>query len=215
MKGLLLLSDGIDSPVAGYLMIKKNIEISAVHFLNSGFSDNNSIKKIEMILKILSNISKKSIKLYIIDHQKNQDIFYKKCKSEFQCILCKTIMHKISERIAIKEKIDFIISGENLGQVASQTLSNMTNIHKNLNIPVLQPLLIMDKEETKRIAKEIKTYEISIKEAYKCPYVPNAPKTKSDIKSINLQINKVEIDKMINNSLSEIKIKNISNNSLF
>lgn len=173
-KGLLMLSDGIDSPVAGYLMIKQGHAIDALH-LNMG----GPLDKVKEILSRLSDISGREMKLFVVDHVPNQEAFRKNCSSRYQCILCKRMMHRIAQDIARREGYAFLVNGESLGQVASQTLDNMRTIHEGLEIPVAQPLLGRDKIETIGIAKDIGTYAISIKDQRPCPYVPKDPATAS------------------------------------
>jgi tRNA uracil 4-sulfurtransferase len=200
MKGLLLVSEGIDSPVAGY-MISRKMDIDAIHFING--SDKN-IPFVKELLHILTKHTKKPITLFLIDHTKNQEIFKRNCHLDMQCILCKRLMHKISAKVAEDKDYDFLINGENLGQVASQTVSNMKTIHNGLSIPVLQPLLAIDKKETIAIAQKIGTYDSSIKNTLPCPYVPKHPKTRSYEDIIEKQEQRANISELIKISIASM-----------
>jgi tRNA uracil 4-sulfurtransferase len=195
-----MLSDGIDSPVAGF-MISRKLPLDALHFINGPDSEAPYVK--ELVSK-LSDLCGRSINLYLADHRPNQEVFRSKCHSNMQCILCKRMIHRVSERFALEKGYDFIVNGENLGQVASQTLSNMKTIHYGLKIRVLQPLLALDKRETIDIAKKIGTYEASIKNKSPCPYVPKDPKTGSKIENILKQEMYLDIESLVESTLKSI-----------
>ncbi|MDI6738018.1 MAG: hypothetical protein QME12_05910 [Nanoarchaeota archaeon] len=127
----------------------------------------------------LSSISGKPVKMYIVNHGNNQQEIMKKTTSRYRCVLCKRLMFRIAEKIAVNEKADFIITGDNLGQVASQTLQNMAVIESVIKILVLRPVLCNDKVETIKIAKEIGTYDISIQASSCCGALPDNPVTKA------------------------------------
>ncbi|MFH1971945.1 MAG: 7-cyano-7-deazaguanine synthase [archaeon] len=183
MKALLLLSDGIDSPVAGFLMKEKGIELVALHFSHNEINT----KKAKQLA------SKLNIKIYIIPYNETQKQFQKLNKN-YQCIFCKRFMVKIAEQIAKKENCKYIITGDNLGQVASQTLENMYIIDTATDLPILRPLLTKDKQETMDIARKINTYDLSIQKAPSCPFVPKEPITKAKLKIIKIEENKLNRD---------------------
>jgi len=190
MKALILLSSGIDSPVAAHLVSKKFI-VDALHFKSS------NIEKVKTLCKKL-----KIKKLYVVDHNKILKQITKKCNRKYTCVLCKRIMYKIGEQIANKHNYKYLINGENLGQVASQTLDNMATIDKAVKIKVLRPLLCYDKQETINLAKKIGTYNISITNAKKCKFVPKHPATKSNSRIIEQEEEKLEL----NNNIKIISI---------
>ncbi len=161
MKGVVLLSDGIDSPVAHHIMSKK-MECISVHLLMG------SMEKMREIMKLLRG------KIYFVPYEKiSMEIM--KVKPSYRCVICKRFMYRVAERIARMEGAEIIITGENLGQVASQTIDNMAVIEDAINMPVVRPLIAFDKQEIIDIAKEIGTYEISIKDAHKCEMAPKKP----------------------------------------
>ena len=186
MKGLLLLSAGIDSPVAGYLMQKK-AEVIAIHFDNQPLINKLTLEKVKKLVKKL-NIKK----LIIIPHGKNQIEIIKNCERKYQCVLCRRIMFKIAEKIAKQENCDFLITGENLGQVASQTLENMYVTEQAIQMKILRPILCNDKQETINIAKKIGTYDISIEAGMCCTAVPKNPVTKAHLNKVLEQEKKIK-----------------------
>ncbi len=207
-KGVLLLSSGIDSPVAGNIMLKQGIDIIALHFHNleeaEGAKENSSIETSKKLAKRLSELSGKEIPLLVIENFGNEKRIHENTNHRFQCLLCKRMMYRLAERVAKTEGCDFIITGENLGQVASQTLENIAVLNESITIPVLRPLLSYDKNETIKLAEEIGTYNLSAK-AGKCPFVPSSPLTKADIKEVRFEESRLDIDNMAEASLKGIK----------
>jgi len=183
MKGILLISSGIDSPVAGKLMMEKDVEIIGLHF----FMDKKNLEKTKMLAE------KMGIKLFIVDHNKAQLAIKENCNNRFQCILCKRMMYRIAENFAKEQKADFIVTGENLSQVASQTLSNMRTLDNAVKIKVLRPLLTMDKQEIIDLSKKYGFYNISILKSPSCPYLPSKPATRSEIHKIIEEEEKLSI----------------------
>ena len=183
MKVLSLLSTGIDSPVTTHLVSKK-FTVHALHFKAS-----NNIEKVKTLCKKL-----KIKKLYLINHNKILKQITDKCNNRYTCVLCKRIMYKIAEQIAKKQDYKYLVTGENLGQVCSQTLENLANLDKAVKIKVLRPLLCKDKQEIIDIAKKIGTYDISIINQSRCKFVPKHPTTKSNLKIIEQEEQKLNLD---------------------
>lgn len=201
MKGLLLISGGIDSPVAGYLMLKKNIELVAIHFDNQPFTDDKHVIKAKELVKKLSSISGKKIKMYLINHGLNQKEFITNCNRRYGCVLCRRMMFRIAEKIALKENCDFLVTGENLSQVASQTLDNLVTTDSAVEISILRPLLCNDKEETIKISKEIGLFETSILPGICCNAVPQNPATTSTVELLEEEESKLNISEMVANAV--------------
>src|SRR3989344_952072 len=157
MKALLLISGGFDSAVAGYLMQQKGVEVIAMHFSYAPFTDDSPEKKSRKCTEILG------IKDLIVRNisKEIQDIS-KKCRHKYYFILTKRLMMKLAEQEAKKLKCDFLITGENLSQVSSQTLQNLNSITRSVKIQILRPLLTYDKIEILNIAKKIGTYDSCI-----------------------------------------------------
>ena len=185
MKAIILLSSGIDSPVAAYLIKEKGLEIIGLNF----FMDNH--KDVDKIAKKLG-----IKKIYHISHKEILNQISQKTNPKYTCILCKRVMYRIAENLAKKENAKFIITGENLGQVASQTLDNLAVLDNAVKIPVLRPLLCFDKNEIIKIAKEIKTYELA--ENKKCLFVPRHPATKAKLEIIEKEESKIDVKNIIN-----------------
>jgi len=176
MQGVLLMSDGIDSPVAGHMMKKLGVDLIIVSFLNS--NKPKLRKKVENLAKKIGG------ELIMIENLETQEQIQDKCNSRYQCILCKRSMYRRAEKIAIEKNAKFLITGENLGQVASQTLENLQVLDKSVDIPVLRPLLGFDKDDIVRRAKKIGTFETSIVDSAKCAFVPSNPVTKSRLHKV-------------------------------
>ena len=205
MKGVALFSSGIDSAVAVYLMMKKEVDAVLVH---CEMHDKNT-EKAKKLAKHLSDIFKKDIKLYLINQSETLKEISKNTNPRFTCNICKRMMYRLAEKIAEKEKADFIITGENLGQVASQTLDNLAANKTAVKMEIVRPLLSWDKQETMNLAKEIGTYEISIEKAPDCPFVPKHPATRAKIEQIENEESKLDINKLVENVLKNAKVINI------
>jgi len=203
MKLISLISGGIDSPVAAYLMLKQDAEVVAVHMKNS---ESENLEKIKLLVKQLEKSSGKNIKTYVVPHVGNQSEISKNCNRRFQCILCKRMMYHIAEEIAKKEKADAIVTGESIGQVASQTLQNLMVENSAVKIPILRPLIGFDKNDTIKIAREIRTYEISIKDDKSCPFVPNKPATTAKLEKILDEEKKIDVKKIVGNDVKNSTI---------
>ena len=177
-RGVALLSGGIDSPVAIHLM-KERLEVIAVHFHQLPLTGPEELEKVKELVKKLE-ISK----LYLIPFAEVLKMLVEKCNHRDYYILSKILMFKTAELIAEKEKAKYLITGENLAQVSSQTLSNLKAITKNIRLEIFRPVLTFDKQEIINLAKKIGTYDIS-KGPEICSLLgPKNPSTKSDLDKI-------------------------------
>ncbi len=206
MKGILLLSSGIDSPVAGYLMLRKGVDLIAVHMDNQPLVNALPKEKTIKLAKKLAELSGKKIKLYIVPHGKSQIEMIKKTERRYQCVLCRRMMLRIAEKIAEKENADFIVTGENLGQVASQTLQNIAAEETAVHTMILRPLLCNDKVETIKIAREIGTYDISIEAGMCCAAVPKNPATKARREAVEREEEKINIQEMAEKAMGSAEV---------
>ena len=207
MKGLLLLSAGIDSPVAGYLMLKQGIDIVALHLHNSPEEDSFSIELSKRIVSHLSQHTGRTIPLYSAENHSNEKQIWENANRRYQCLICKRLMYRLAERLAKQLGCDFIVTGENLGQVASQTLDNMVVLSDSISIPILRPLLCNDKNDTIKIAEEIGTFALSAQQSVnKCPFVPNSPATKAKLEEIQYQESRLNIPKMVEDTLKTLTL---------
>jgi len=175
-KAVALLSSGIDSPVAIYLMLKKGLDIIPIHFRQ----DEGKHKKVRRIWERLKELYPDRLKdLVVIDVYEHQMPIFERLiemkKEKWICVFCKFTMYKKATEIAKENGAYAIITGDSLGQVASQTLDNLLITSLATDLPILRPLIGFDKEEVVKIAKEIRTFDISIEPEKGCPFVPKHP----------------------------------------
>jgi thiamine biosynthesis protein ThiI len=178
-KAMLMLSGGIDSPVAGYLAMKRGLEIEAVHFFSPPFTSERAKQKVVDLVKKLATYGGK-MKLHIVPFTEVQQAIYKQVPNEYSLISTRRAMLKITDALRQRHHALAIVTGESLGQVASQTLESMFVINDVTTTPILRPLVSMDKVEIIEIAKKIDTHDISILPYEDCCtiFTPRSPKTK-------------------------------------
>ena len=203
MKFVSLISSGIDSPVATYMISKIAKELILVHGDIRPFTDDKEINNFEKLAIHLKKICKSNIKIYIILHGENLNIYKQNCFDRYTCIFCKRMLVKYAEKIAQKEGANAIVMGDSLGQVASQTLQNIKVIDHAIEIPILRPLIGFDKEEIVKIAKEIGTYNISILPSKGCNAVPNKPATKAKLENILKEEKKIDVKKLLKEAIEK------------
>ena len=162
--------------------------------------------KIEDIVSKLEETAGVKIKTILIPHYPAQEEFYGNCDNKFQCVLCKRMMLRVAGEIAEKESADAIITGDSLGQVASQTLENLLVESQATETPVIRPLIGFDKEETIMIAKKIGTYKLSIKDAGPCPYVPRKPATSAKLEQILAEEEKMDVKALVEECIKNERI---------
>ena len=205
-KGMLMLSGGIDSPVAGYLALKRGVRIEAVYFESPPHTSEAAKNKVMELARILTNYSS-YIKLHIVNFTEIQESIYKNIPHDYLITIMRRMMYRITERLAKRNNAKVIINGESIGQVASQTLTSMSVINSVINIPVIRPVACLDKLEIIDIAKNIDTYETSILPYEDCCtiFVPDHP-------VINPTLDKCEeYEKLIDyNILIDDAIKNVN-----
>lgn len=155
-RGLLLLSGGFDSPVAGYRTQRKGGQLLALHFSSEPFTDATPESKCRKIAELLGFDT-----LYIANLSKALELISNNCSGKFYFVLMKRLMLRVAEKLAAKESCAFLVTGENLGQVSSQTLKNLATINSAVQIPVIRPLISYNKNEIVHLAKIIGTYDIS------------------------------------------------------
>ncbi|PLS06658.1 tRNA uracil 4-sulfurtransferase ThiI [Neobacillus cucumis] len=179
-KAMLMLSGGIDSPVAGYLAMKRGLAIEAVHFFSPPFTSERSKEKVVDLTKKLAGIYGSAIKLHIVPFTDVQQAIREQIPENYTMTTTRRMMLRITDEIRNKQEALAIITGESLGQVASQTLESMFTINEVTNTPILRPLITMDKTDIIKIAHEIDTLEISNRPFEDCCtiFVPASPKTK-------------------------------------
>ena len=182
-EALLLLSGGIDSPVAGYLMAKRGLKIQAVHFHSYPYTSEQAKEKVITLARELTDYVDE-IKLHIVSFTKIQEQIHMNCDSEYMITIMRRIMMRIAEKICERENLGAIITGESLGQVASQTMQSINVTNSVVSLPVFRPLIAFDKEDIMDIANKIGTYETSILPYEDCctEFLPKHPVIKPTIK---------------------------------
>lgn len=206
MKLISLVSSGIDSPVATYLLSKYANEIILLHADNRPFTDNSENEKFVKIAKHLKTIIASKLAAVFIPHGLTLQTYKIRCDNKFTCIICKRMMLQYAEIIAKKENADAIIMGDSLGQVASQTLRNIRVVEEKVELPVLRPLIGFDKEDTIQIAKKIGTYTLSIAPTGACDAVPVKPSTQARLEQIYTEEQKINIKELLHYAIKHIKI---------
>jgi thiamine biosynthesis protein ThiI len=203
VKGIVLFSSGIDSPVAAYLMAKQGMEIIAVSMDNRPFTEERQREKMRKLVAQVEKASNAEIKHYFVPHGPNLQKFADCCDSHYRCVLCKRMMLRIADKIAEMENADFIITGDSLGQVASQTIKNLRAESAVPHREILRPLIGFDKEEIIEIARKIGTFEISSIQDGGCKAVPEMPKTHAKIGEIEKEEEKVDISAFASSSVED------------
>ena len=181
-KACLLLSGGIDSPVAGYMIAKRGVSLIAVHFFSYPYTSERAKEKVLELAGIVSKYSG-PIKVYVVPYTDTQLAINDNCRPELSTVIMRRSMMRIAERIARKNGCSALVTGESLGQVASQTMQALYCTNAAANMPVFRPLIGMDKMETVAIAREIGTFETSILPYEDCctVFTPKHPKTKPSL----------------------------------
>ncbi|MDP3916809.1 MAG: tRNA uracil 4-sulfurtransferase ThiI [Nanoarchaeota archaeon] len=209
-KVMVLLSGGIDSPVASYLTLKRGCSNIYIHFHSEPHTNISSRLKVQELAKHLSRYQgeTKIFMVPLIDIQKEVML---KTNKDYRIILYRRFMFKLAEMLARKENAKALVTGENLGQVASQTIENISVIHNSVSMPIIQPLITYDKQEIINLAEKIGTYEISIQPHDDCCslFVPKHPATKSDLQSVLKEEEKLDVKNLIYNTLKKVEKINI------
>lgn len=209
-KGLLLLSGGIDSPVAGFMMAKRGLAIDCVHYHSYPFTSERAEEKVKTLAKILSRYVGK-INFYSVNILEIQKAINKNCPEREMTILSRRFMMRIAEAIARKNKHQALITGESLGQVASQTIEGIGATNAAVNLPVLRPLVGMDKVDIVDISKDIETYETSILPYEDCctVFLPKHPVTKPRLEDIESSEAALEIEDLVEAAVENMKVYTI------
>jgi len=210
-KVVCLLSGGIDSAVACWLAMKRGCPIIPIYLDNTPFTDETTTTK---TLEIAKKLFEWSIgfprEIYIVPHGKNLENFVKKAPRKLTCILCKRMMYRIAERIAETQKAEGIVTGEAIGEQASQTMHNLRILNEaTVKYPVHRPLLGFNKTETEELARKISTFEISIQKAKECSAAPGKPSTKAKLEIVREDERKFDIEWMVEESVNVAKIVTI------
>ncbi len=217
-KAMLMLSGGIDSPVAAYLTIRRGIMIECVHYASPPYTSSGVIEKLKDLLTVL-NKYQATIRLHVIPFTKIQESIYEVGDESYAITLMRRMMYRIASILASKRKCLTLCNGESVGQVASQTLQSLKVINAVTNTPILRPLAVMDKDEIIRISKKINTFEISIRPFIDCCtiFTPKNPKTKPDLEEVIKFEEKAPFDDLIYEAIKNVEtiIITKNNNDIF
>lgn len=205
-KGLLMLSGGIDSPVAGYMALKRGIEIECIYFESPPHTSIKALNKVEELTRILTKYKPK-IKLHIVPFTNIQESIYKNIDKTYMITILRRMMYRISEQVALNNNAIAIINGECIGQVASQTLTSMSCINDVTRMLIIRPLACFDKEEIINISKQIGTYETSILPYEDCCtiFVAKHPIINPVLETCIKYEDTIDYKTMINDAISNIK----------
>jgi len=212
-KGLLLVSGGIDSPVAGFMLARRGVEIDALHFFSPPYTGVKAREKVIELCNIVSQYSGR-INLYIANFTEPQLAIRDNCPAEQMVLLMRRIMMRVAERVANEKGCDALITGENIGQVASQTMKSIVATNDVCSIPVFRPLIGMDKNDIIEIAKKIGTFETSILPYEDCCtiFVPKHPETQPKIEKLEKSETHLDIDGIVEEVVSNLELVVIKNN---
>lgn len=212
-KGLLMISGGIDSPVAGYLMLKRGVKVEAIHFSSPPYTSEMAVYKVKELLKRLAKIQGQ-IKFINIPFTKLQLAIYDACGDKYAITIMRRMMYRIASIVANNENCKCIINGESIGQVASQTLDSMEVINEVSNSVIIRPLAAYDKLDIIKIAKNINTYDFSILPYEDCCTIfdPKAPATKPKLSECIKFESKFDYKSMIDEAIENASIEIITVN---
>lgn len=210
-KAMLLISGGIDSPVAGYMIAKRGVALAAVHFYSYPYTSERARDKVIDLAKIVARYAG-DIDLYLVSFTDIQLTIYEKCPSSETTVLMRRLMMKIAERIATQCGAQALITGESIGQVASQTMDSLVCTDDAVSIPVFRPLIGFDKEEIVEKAQQIGTFETSILPFEDCctVFVPQHPVTRPKVEQLRESETLVDFEPMIRSAIESAECRKIS-----
>lgn len=210
-KVLLMLSGGIDSPVAGYLALKRGVTLEAIHFHSPPYTSDRAKQKVEDLVSVLATYGLK-INLHIVPFTLIQQEIKRHVPDDYSMTIMRRMMLRISEQIARKQGALAIVTGESIGQVASQTIESMHAINAVTTMPVLRPLVAMDKLEIMEIAKQINTYDISIRPYEDCCtiFLPTNPVTRPKLEKAVQYEQALNIEELVNDAVKQTTMTTFS-----
>ncbi len=209
-KCLMMISGGIDSPVASYLLIRRGIEITCIHFASPPYTNSGVIDKLEDLLHTLNKFQLK-IRLFIVPFTKIQEKIYEISTEGYPITIMRRMMYRIASRLAVRLKIPCLATGESVGQVASQTLDSLNVINEVTNMAVLRPLCTYDKVDIIKISEKIGTYDISIRPFEDCCtiFAPVKPKTSPHLDECRHIESKFDFEPLIEEALNNLDVRYI------
>ena len=209
-RAMSLLSGGIDSPVASWMVAKRGMELECIHFHSYPFTSEKSQEKVRDLAQILSKYCGR-VRLHKVNMLEIQKAIGLNCKDEEMTIISRRFMMRIAEQVAESRYCDALVTGESIGQVASQTIQGLTCTNASVSMPVFRPLIAMDKTEIIDIAQKIGTFETSILPEEDCCTVfsPKKPVTKPKLDRIERSENALDVEKLIKDAIDNIEVEDI------
>lgn len=210
-RGLVLMSGGIDSPVAAFMMAKRGMRIEAVHFHSYPYTSPRAQQKVEDLCAALAGYMG-TIRMYVINLLPIQEEIVKNCPEDETTLLVRRFMMRIAEGIAVRNKDMMLITGEDLGQVASQTAEALVVTDSVVKMPVMRPLIAMDKVDIMDKAKEIGTYDISIQPYEDCctVFLPKHPVTKPKLSKIEQSESVLDVESLVEDAVASAEVIDIT-----
>ena len=204
---MLMLSGGIDSPVAGYLMARRGVALNCVYYHSHPYTSERAKDKVKTLAKILARYTEE-VNLYIVPFTDVQMEIIEKCREDELTIIMRRFMMRIDCELSDRLGIDSVATGESIGQVASQTMEGLIVSTDCADRPVFRPLIAMDKEDIMDIARDIDTYETSILPYEDCCtiFVPKHPKTKPQVEAMRKSESKLDIEKLVNDAIDNMEV---------
>ena len=205
-KGLLMISGGIDSPVAGYMMAKRGMQVEYLHFHSYPYTNERAKEKVVSLAKEIEKFTG-TARMTAISVTRIQEEIHAKCAPELNVTLLRRFMFRLAERLAKKKGYQCLITGESLGQVASQTIEGITSSNAVVTLPVLRPLVGFDKEEIIKIARDIGTYPISVEPYEDCctVFLPEFPAIRPKLSFIEEEEQKLDIEALLREALESVE----------
>ena len=213
-RAICLISGGIDSPVAAFLAMKRGLAVDFVHFTTPPYTSELALQKVVSLCKQVNSFGNTG-NLYVVPFTEIGSEIQKHCHNEFTITLMRRFMIALSEKIGVEHKADCIITGENLAQVASQTIQGITsNNFVAQQLPILRPLICFDKDEIINIAKQIETFQISILPYEDCctVFVPSHPTIKPSLQVVLAEEQKLNFKELVENCYQKVECRNLQNN---
>ncbi len=209
-KACVLISGGIDSPVAAYMMAKRGLELMAVHFASPPYTSEMAEQKVVELLQRVARYSGR-MKMYTVPFTKIQEQIRENCQEDYFTLIMRRLMMEIAQRIAEEKGAQALITGESLGQVASQTIGAIGCTDAVCRMPVFRPLLGMDKEEIIEISRKIDTFSISIQPYEDCctVFTPRHPRTRPVLAKVEAEQNKIDFLPLVEEAIANVKVREI------
>jgi len=210
-KAICLVSGGIDSPVAAWLVMRKGCEPVFLYYDNSPFTDETTRQRAFEAIKMLrKHTSEKQVKLYVIPHGEDLAEILRNCPRNLTCVLCRRMMYRVAEKVALMENADAIVTGEIIGEHASQTLRNLRVENEALSrVSILRPLVGLDKLEVEKLARKIGTFDTSTRPASCCSGPPKKPRTRAKLEEVKKAEKRLNIEEIMIKDLKKAEVSTI------